>query len=583
MSYQFKAFAGLPEGASPPAPRVIIPGPKEHYVLPEGMTKTGAIHFACQALTISGVTRSAVQAFRLIADTTDAAAWSSRTSAPINWRQAQTMAAEIGVSPRQWRRLESELEHAGAIARVTAENGFRGQKCRGAIAFGLSLEPAVANLPVFMAIIEQAQSAKQAEELVVSQIRAIRHRLRKRLEFFPNAAASAALAEIEAQRLAAPSIHRDQPPCPALAAYFESLAAIEDGLIAQNRAYATSQSGQDSPQARTQTATEATQKSQKGPKNATSLKSINNIGKMSGGRPKMSAAPDMNVPCHYNLDIQKQTLNADFEFEEKAGLELSGQDADGLTREASTTMAKAEYGAGDECLEPRQACVEAVPAVQVSACETGGDGAGAKAAPAAQQQRQSGHIETSGLTAATLLDLRAIERVYSHNALLEDIRAVRSGTACAGLDPQHIWDRFRRYNLKRDKQLIPLAALRAFMRGWIPDGQGAYVPKDQPQPQNGAEIPTKQGLGATVSTAHTNSAALQRQGQGALQPASPNQHPDIQAWWAKASWDNRHFDERDLRRKLGGAAYDAQVAEIKTKYSVGQMVAQMALHGREMG
>lgn len=609
MSYQFKAFAGLTEGTSPPAPRIIIPGPCEHYALPEGVTKTGAIHFTCQALTLIGVTRSAVQAYRLIADTSDAAAWSSMTSAPVNWRQAQNMAAELGVSPRHWRRLESELEHAGAIARVTAENGFRGQKCRGAIAFGLSLEPTLANLTAYMAIIDKAAQQKQAAEIVIAKIRATRHRLRKRLEFYPNADASAAIARIDADRSTAPPISAGRPPCPAMSAYLENLTAMEASLIAQNRAHALSQSEQCSAQSDAQIEPKTAQKSQTNAKKATALKLHINSEKMSGGLPKMSGAPDTNVRCHYNLDIQKQTLNADFDFEEnRRPKEPHRHNWNTSTSETATGASvpktaapqtkeaglEQEVQSGSVALHRKSAACDAGSA---KSALSAGRGAGIASNPTENGQHaaikatdtRSGHLGNFGpgtnkLTPASLLDLRTIDRVFSFADLLTDIQAERAGTPCAGLDPQHIWDRFRRYNLKRDKQIIPLAALRAFMRGWIPDGQGACVANTNKTKKNKTEAIRNQPSGQAAQTAAVSGAAANAgQGGGTASTTHHPNHPDIQAWWAKASWDNRHFDERDLRRKLGTEAYDAQIIDIQHKYGVGHMVAQIALHGREIG
>jgi len=74
------------------------------------------------------------------------------------------------------------------------------------------------------------------------------------------------------------------------------------------------------------------------------------------------------------------------------------------------------------------------------------------------------------------MNIAAMASIIDNPLLIADISKHKVvGTACAALDPNHIWERFRRYNLKRDKQILPLAALRAFIKGWIPDQQSSYV------------------------------------------------------------------------------------------------------------
>ena len=75
------------------------------------------------------------------------------------------------------------------------------------------------------------------------------------------------------------------------------------------------------------------------------------------------------------------------------------------------------------------------------------------------------------------MNIAAMASIIDNPLLIADISKHKVGTACAALDPKHIWERFRRYNLKRDKQILPLAALRAFIKGWIPDQQISHLEK----------------------------------------------------------------------------------------------------------
>ena len=68
---------------------------------------------------------------------------------PVCFRQQQRLAAEIGVTPGHFRKIEAKLERAGLIARATCENGHRGRLAPGpnAPVAGLSLAPLLAGLP----------------------------------------------------------------------------------------------------------------------------------------------------------------------------------------------------------------------------------------------------------------------------------------------------------------------------------------------------------------------------------------------------------------------------------------------------
>jgi len=48
----------------------------------------------------------------------------------MNYRKQQDMAREIGVSARQFRRIEAKLSRSGIIDRAAADNGYRGRRSR---------------------------------------------------------------------------------------------------------------------------------------------------------------------------------------------------------------------------------------------------------------------------------------------------------------------------------------------------------------------------------------------------------------------------------------------------------------------
>ena len=65
---------------------------------------------------------------------------------PVCFRQQQRLAAEIGVTPGHFRKIEAKLERAGLIERATCENGHRGRLGPGpdGPVAGLSLAPLLA-------------------------------------------------------------------------------------------------------------------------------------------------------------------------------------------------------------------------------------------------------------------------------------------------------------------------------------------------------------------------------------------------------------------------------------------------------
>ena len=165
-----------------PTPQIVIPREEENYMLPAGMTKHGAIGLITTALRILGANSTTIEVYRLIADTTLHKAWHDAEQTAICWRAQTDMAAEQNIGSRQWRRIENELQEFGALARVTAENGWRGKSSRSKATFGLSLEPSIANMEVFRAICEWAENQRSAEYNLKDAIRRQRRRLRELLK-----------------------------------------------------------------------------------------------------------------------------------------------------------------------------------------------------------------------------------------------------------------------------------------------------------------------------------------------------------------------------------------------------------------
>ena len=90
---------------------------------------------------------------------------------PVCFRQQQRLAAEVGVTPGHFRKIETKLERAGLIARATCENGHRGRLAPGpdAPVAGLSLAPLLASLPRLEALAE----ALAAERAALAEGRAL--------------------------------------------------------------------------------------------------------------------------------------------------------------------------------------------------------------------------------------------------------------------------------------------------------------------------------------------------------------------------------------------------------------------------
>ena len=174
-------------GLTPPAPvgydparahniQSFIPGPEEHFPLPEGVTKASAMATITACLRLLGAKEREIAVWRHIADTTERAAWTGGPLPPLNWRRQCDMAREMGLCERQWRNIERALERYGVLARATADNGYRGHRAGSSYArprrAGLSLAPALANYGACVARLAEADvlEAQRQEHLLHARV-----------------------------------------------------------------------------------------------------------------------------------------------------------------------------------------------------------------------------------------------------------------------------------------------------------------------------------------------------------------------------------------------------------------------------
>lgn len=437
--------------SAPAAPQILVPRSNTHTPLPNGVSKTEAIGTVAKALQAMALPQAAIAAWRLIADRTESVAWVSDAETPMNYRKAKDLARDLGVTDRHWRRLECQLENAGVIFRATTENGFRGKAARGAVTFGLSLEPALANYAELEALSKRPEREERARKLCLATMRATRKRLNALASFDP-------LTENEQRQLEAlEQAYRPTRPGFApeseLKAYLDQLSRFEEQLRAR-----TVTSVQSAPPALTESGHMAD-----APEGAVS-EPVRNAPPCPNGAAqpeqtstKMSDAADSDVRCQYNLEYKYKRLNA----------------CSASIQKNEEPMKVVHNHKGSRQTPPAQAQVQTKPS---------------KHDPGTGQLPKNHRI-----------DLTIMHRVYDYPLILEDIKREKGCSPCDKLDPQHIWDRFRRYNLKRDKHILPIAALRAFIKGWIVDKPQAYAAGGTGQGGYTPQTHTSRGLGSAVT------------------------------------------------------------------------------------
>ena len=390
-----------------------IPGPNTHSALPPEVSKARAIGIVCTALQVMGLHRSAITAWRFIADQTESKAWVSTHETPMNFRKAKDLAREHGISDRHWRRIEAQLEQAGVLARATSDNGFRGKICKGRIVFGLSIEPALANFATLQELASQPERDDLERKRCLGQIRSLRQRLKKYDAFAPLGPELHRIWEqIEV-------MHRPTRPGYAslntLETYLQALLEFE----ARIRQWFEMDTGDNHPKLTAAPAEITPASSEETVHLSPDIQTLQS----GGNSTKMSAPADSHVRLQCNLEYKNKPLNACAKHKE----EIQNRISISLTPDLNIT----------------------------------------------KKSNETDNIQP--LKNNHLLNLGLIDRLHDFSQLLDDINRVKSGTECEKLDPQHIWKRFKRYNLRRDKQILPVAALRGFIKGWIPNQQVSYV------------------------------------------------------------------------------------------------------------
>ena len=161
--------------------QAFVPGPEQHFKLPDEVSKGQAVVMTCRALRLLGAGERAIAVWRHLADMTERQAWHAVDRSPVNWKRQCDLAREMGLGERQFRRIEVQLARFGALARTTADNGYRGRRSgqpfRGPISCGLSLGPALANFQAFARIVEEAELAEETRQEAVLDARIARRRI----------------------------------------------------------------------------------------------------------------------------------------------------------------------------------------------------------------------------------------------------------------------------------------------------------------------------------------------------------------------------------------------------------------------
>lgn len=165
--------------------RTLPNAPNEAHRLPS--MRARIVSTVKAALRACGASGTVVNVYDLIADNTDRREWTD-DGTPICFREQSDMAAELGISERQFRRVEAWLEQFGAIERATADNGYRGrrrsERGRGVFA-GLSLRPSLKNTSLFETLYGEARSRQDQRSQRRLEIRILRRRLKALIDLLP--------------------------------------------------------------------------------------------------------------------------------------------------------------------------------------------------------------------------------------------------------------------------------------------------------------------------------------------------------------------------------------------------------------
>ncbi|WP_299821411.1 helix-turn-helix domain-containing protein [uncultured Jannaschia sp.] len=145
--------------------------PRAHATLPENSTKSSLLKLVSAVAHLIGLNATDLRVLARIAQKTRALDYADPARSPVCFERQIDMAASIGLSPEQWRRIERKLERLGLIARETAANGHRG-RVSGSIGLescaGLSLEPLIARLDELRAT--EARHVEEGERLATVRL-----------------------------------------------------------------------------------------------------------------------------------------------------------------------------------------------------------------------------------------------------------------------------------------------------------------------------------------------------------------------------------------------------------------------------
>ena len=274
--------------------QAFIPEPDQRFRLPGGITKAQAMNTTCRALRLLGAGEREIAVWRIVADRTEREAWHAEGRSPVNWRRQSDMAREMGITERQFRRIEARLAHFGVLARMTADNGYRGrrsgQSVRDPVSCGLSLEPALANYQAFAAIVEEAALVEETRQEAVLNARTARKRVGQLV---------AALQDVEMRRWAKARLDAldegSRPACPRAASAEEvsrwhaDLLALEDAVREALRPIPVPDAGPSSA---------AAPPADGGRAASRAFEEYSAPVDNPEDKQEMSAAPDIRVRCH---------------------------------------------------------------------------------------------------------------------------------------------------------------------------------------------------------------------------------------------------------------------------------------------
>lgn len=287
--------------------RTLQPEPNGPHKLPPMRAKIVATVKA--ALRACGACGTVVNVYDLIADNTDRSEWTDHGK-PICFREQSEMAAELGISERQFRRVEAWLEQFGAIERATADNGYRGRRRseNGLGVFsGLSLRPSLDNSALFADLSEAARSRQEHRTRQRLEIRILRKRLIAILSTIPSDKRSLwerRFDEVESQLPLTARPHADEA---ALECLHHSMSDLLNALVTELKA--------------------GDNRTKHTPQNLTVS-------------PEMSGAPDIHDRCHIQHTTEPDVFcNADANMRKPAG------------KPADSICSVRPDAAGRDCLE----------------------------------------------------------------------------------------------------------------------------------------------------------------------------------------------------------------------------------------